>query len=158
MHSSAGPERRRVRCEQPTLIEQSALAAPFLNIARPATGVGYRRFGDCACSCRRGDSGRSAVVDKDNIIGLRLSCWSGNNEGVLSCRWLHRTNLWRQRTNPRTRSNLSKQYRPEGDVGEAKETAHFSHHRRVKRPSLICSANSGPGPGKPPSGQGLLLR
>jgi len=27
MHSSAGPERRRVRCEQPTLIEQSALAA-----------------------------------------------------------------------------------------------------------------------------------
>ena len=39
----------------------------------------------------------------------------------------------------------TKRYRPEGDVGEAKETAHFSHHRRVKRPSLIYSANWCPG-------------
>jgi hypothetical protein len=39
------------------------------------------------------------------------------------------------------RVKATKRYRPEGDVKEAKETAHFFHHRRVKRPSLICSAN-----------------
>ena len=39
------------------------------------------------------------------------------------------------------RVKATKRYRPEGDVREAKETAHFFHHRRVKRPSLICSAN-----------------
>jgi hypothetical protein len=33
-------------------------------------------------------------------------------------------------------AKATKRYRPEGDVGEAKETAHFSHRRRVKRPSL----------------------
>src|SRR5262245_16503984 len=46
----------------------------------------------------------------------------------------------------------TKRYRPEGDLGEAKEPAHFSHHRRVKRPSLICSANYGPGRASPPAG------
>ena len=46
--------------------------------------------------------------------------------------------------------NATKRYRPEGNVGEAKETAHFSHHCRVKRLSLICSANSGPGRASPP--------
>jgi hypothetical protein len=39
------------------------------------------------------------------------------------------------------RVRATKRHRPEGDVGEAKETAHFSHRCRVKRPSLICSAN-----------------
>jgi hypothetical protein len=35
-------------------------------------------------------------------------------------------------------AKATKRYRPEGDVREAKETAHFFHHRRLKRPSLIC--------------------
>ena len=56
------------------------------------------------------------------------------------------------------RIKATKRYRPEGDVGEAKETAHFSHHRRVKRPSLICSANSGPGPASPPPARASCCR
>jgi hypothetical protein len=37
-----------------------------------------------------------------------------------SPRWLPQTNLWRKPTNPRTWSDLLKRYRPEGDLGEAK--------------------------------------
>jgi hypothetical protein len=40
MHSSAGPERRRVRCEQPTLIEQSVLAAEGCAKSPPCLAVG----------------------------------------------------------------------------------------------------------------------
>jgi hypothetical protein len=35
--------------------------------------------------------------------------------------WLQRTNLWRERTSPRPLVGATKQYRPEGDVGEAKK-------------------------------------
>jgi hypothetical protein len=52
-----------------------------------------------------------------------------------------------QTNKSRDRVRATKRYRPEGDVEEAKETAHFSHHRRVKRPSfdLLCQL-------KPPAG------
>jgi hypothetical protein len=55
----------------------------------------------------------------------------------LKWQWLPETNLWRKRTSPRAGSDLRKGHRPEGDVGEAKEQAHFFHHRRVKRLSPI---------------------
>src|SRR5262249_12518245 len=34
--------------------------------------------------------------------------------------WPQRTNLWRERTNPVTGVKATKRYRPDGDVGEAK--------------------------------------
>src|SRR5262245_61683462 len=77
------------------------------------------------------------IQGREPVIGLAVV-------DCLKWQWLPETNLWRKRTSPRAGSDLHKGHRPEGDVGEAKEQAHFFHHRRVKRPSSIPLCQLGP--------------
>src|SRR5262245_3196293 len=70
------------------------------------------------------------IQGREPVIGLAVV-------DCLKWQWLPETNLSRKRTSPRAGSDLHKGHRPEGDVGEAKEQAHFFHHRRVKRPGPI---------------------
>jgi hypothetical protein len=71
---------------------------------------------------------------KEQVPALRLHS-SGFQPCLGGC-WLQGTNLWRTRTNPRTWSERLSDIDLKVMWREAKNTAHFSHHRRAKRSSL----------------------
>jgi hypothetical protein len=67
------------------------------------------------------------------LLSECLFCWSANNEAALKARrWPPQTNLWRERTSPRTGSvrlrGISLKV-----MCEKQRTSTFSHYRRVKR-------------------------
>ena len=99
--------------------EVQALAVPLLRLFGPRAGFVTLRQTFVHC-CHGGNCpGR----------GSRMITLASSNK------FLAQTNKSQDRV------KATKRYRPEGDVGEAKKPAHFSHRRRVKRPSSIRSAN-----------------